>query len=319
MQKTKLLITLLGSLFVCCSVLAQDVASDQKAGSLLVFPLITTDGNLRDTRITISNFGVGAANNVWVHFIIIDKATCQQADFPIMITASGSWSAKASEISPYDSGYLIAYAMDGRGCPIQKNVLVGNAFVQAPAGFFPGAGAIADGYNAEAFWAYRTPFCDPATEAASLRFDGLDYDKMPYRFAVEFQRTTSAPGQTIVLASMDGLVTTSEILPITQESIGRVSGCDLHGNVITGGSFTGFFSGTCQVFKTLTQNAPNVLGATGIDAYAVAGSGLMTFGLVEGAVGLMITPKNTSGWSGIRQLHCTATQNAILQVPVYAP
>jgi hypothetical protein len=320
MQKTKFFMTLLCLIFVCTGLCAQDFASDQKAGSLLVFPLITTDGNQRDTRITISNFGVGAGSNIWVHLIFIDKITCQQSDEPIMITASGSWSAKASEIFPYDTGYLVAYAMDDRGCPIQKNVLVGNAFVQAPDGYFgPRSGAVADVYNAESFWAYRTPFCDPAAQAASLRFDGADYDLMPSRFAVEFQKTSSVPGQTIVLASMDGFATTTNISPITQSSIGIASGCRANGTVILPGSFTNLFTGTCQVIKTLTQNVPNILGATGIDAYAVAGSGLMTFSLTEGAVGLIITPKNSLGWSGIRQLHHTATKSALFVVPVYAP
>ncbi len=320
MQKTKFFMTLLCLLIVSCGVLAQatamDGASDQKAGSLLVFPLVTSNSiasNQRDTIITISNFGVGATGAVKVHYLLIDNADCSQSDQSFVLTASGSWSIKASEFFPDSTGYLIAYVVDAQGCPIAKNVLVGNAFVHTEAGYFgAGSGAVADGYNAQSFWSYSNSGCDLVNGTADLKFDGSNYDLMPNKFALEFQPTTIAPGQSILLASMNGDVNSSNITSISQSNPLLVSGCDLDGDILGPASRTGFFVGKCQLVKTITSSLPVV----GVNNYAITGSALMTFGLTEGALGLMITPKNLSGWSGIRQLHYTGYKTAILKVPL---
>lgn len=110
--------------------------SATRAGSLLVFPYYTSTisntaggGNpftgfstatleaqaSSDTRITISNISNAAstvANQAYVHLFLIDGATCQQADFFLCLTPNASFSFKASEYDPGNTGYVIAIAVN---------------------------------------------------------------------------------------------------------------------------------------------------------------------------------------------------------------
>jgi hypothetical protein len=133
--------------------------SDQKAGSVLVFPYYTSaaDGsfNRADTLLTISNVCNGAAvnpggapNYAFLHFFFINGANCSPADTFVCLTPNGSVQLKASDYDPALTGYLIAVAVDSQGRPTQNNCFIGSAFVRDD------ANGVVDSYGAEAFWKF---------------------------------------------------------------------------------------------------------------------------------------------------------------------
>ena len=68
--------------------------SDQKPGSILVYPYYTSSAQTKaDTRITLSNLG---ATNAIVHLFLLAGANCQQADQYVCLTKGASISFKAS-------------------------------------------------------------------------------------------------------------------------------------------------------------------------------------------------------------------------------
>ena len=117
--------------------------SDQKAGSVLVFPYYTSKASTKaDTRLSITNVGTQQA---YAHIFLLDGATCQQADYSVCITPNGSFNFKASEVDPETTGWVLVVVTDAQGRPIQNNTLVGNAFLKD--------GLYVGNYGAEAFWA----------------------------------------------------------------------------------------------------------------------------------------------------------------------
>ena len=80
---------------------AQPIAvSDQKPGSVLVFPYYNTIGT-NDTRIAISNVGeIPTTDQVIVHLFFLEGATCTPADSFICLTPNGGFTMLASEMDP---------------------------------------------------------------------------------------------------------------------------------------------------------------------------------------------------------------------------
>lgn len=125
--------------------------SDQKAGSILVYPFYTsgTVASGDDTKITITNVGasaiapnvvapappaIGSQNgtlpNVNIHMFWMDNS-CNQADAFVCLTAGGSLQFSAATWDPLVTGMVIAVAVDPQGYPISYNGLIGNAFINA--------------------------------------------------------------------------------------------------------------------------------------------------------------------------------------------
>ncbi len=278
--------------------------SDQKAGSVLVFPYYTsTIGGASDTRLTISHTG-GGTGLTYVHLFLIDGATCQQSDFFLCLTPNVSFSFKASDYDPGLTGYVIAVATNAQGVPIRNNVLIGNAFVNTP--------QFTDNYGAEAFGANSEAVALVASGTARLFFDNLGYDGVPNQFAVEVQSPLDAAGQQIVTASLNGDLNASQMNGAAQVGTGLI----INGNEKPTGSFVSWLTGGCQVSGQITDTTPRVPG--GMKAVIPKGQlGTALFN-VGGAVGLLLTPR-TATWSGIRTLHKTRIVARTITIPVFAP
>lgn len=289
---------------------ANIAVSDQKAGSILVFPYYTSDGGLADTSIVISH--AGGSGNVNVHLFFVDGATCGIADAPVSLTPNGTIEFTTSSFDPMITGYLIAVAVDNNGCPVEQNVLIGHAFVKAPAGYIAaGAGAVRGDYGAEAFWA------DPMNMFPNLKvcdgvikFDGMMYDAAPNAFAVQIQSPVTVPGQTIVLASLQGA--NGSMDPTGQLGTGYVF--DPNEKPF---SFVGFLQSACLSRTPITIASPRI--PFGMSKAIKAGqTGLMKFNTRVGSVGLLFTPDNSTGFLGIRTLHkYSVTTATTLTVPVF--
>jgi hypothetical protein len=286
--------------------------SDQKAGSLLVFPYYTSLGT-SDTRLTISNTGNESAN---IHMFFIG-ADCNQADQYICLTANASASFLASEYDPSNSGYLLAVAVDDRGRPVQNNVLIGNTFLND--------GNYVGNYGAEAFWSGRSPakIADDKMSATLMFDDGnKGYDFLPTQHVAEIQSPNDSVGQRIIVAGLDGnLITNSGLSTASaQAGIGVA-----YNDGEKPGSYSNPFGGACLKSFIIDAKTPRVPGGLGSQA-GINNNALIPAGRTGtlkwntgGSVGLILTPKTGANkWSGIRTLHKTAVRtNGSLVIPVF--
>jgi len=272
--------------------------SDQKAGSMLVFPFYGSDGTAaNDTRISITNVGpVGGntnntatviSNSLNVHLFWLDSS-CSQADGYICFTKFQQWVLKASEWDPVTArGVLIAVAVDVMGYPISYNGLIGNAFVNCNVTQSGATERWLGNYGAEAFTsvgvAVAAPagqagvyYTDPAATAAGATSAVLalnnaprntlaaavpapaGYDAGANSFAAEFQSTKDSTGQTILTVGLTGTI-----------------GGALDGNTVDNNRIAAIYradeklyswtggGGGCQVLVRLTDTNPRILGGLG--------------------------------------------------------
>ena len=285
--------------------LNQIEVSDQKPGSMLVYPYYTSNAQTKaDTRITLSNLGQA---NVGVHVFFLAGSSCFQADQFICLTKGASISFKASEQDPETTGYIVAVAVDGMGRPISWNALIGNAFVNA--------GDNVGNYGAEAFassFAAGALTAGNAVDTAALLLNGINYDRGADQFAVEIQSPNDAVGQAIVHVSLDGNIATAGLGGVAQAGTGLLWRGDEKQ-----GSFVRFIGGNCQSINTISATSPRV--PTGLGVFLPKGSiGTLTYTTNIPSVGLLLTPKSNA-WSGIRTLHKTRTKYSTLTIPVFMP
>lgn len=292
-------------------------ASDQKAGSLLVYPYYTSKAQeRRDTRITISNVGF---KSVTAHVFVMDGNTCSQADQFICLTPNASVAFKASDIDPEITGWILAVAVDPQtGYPIAANSLLGNALVAD--------GDYVGNYAAEAFWAEGdpstvTPPNSGAFGSAVLNFNGRDrvnaaggYDLLPTQFVAEIQSTNDSVGQKLVTVGMTGSIVASSPKGAGQVGVGQV----YNGNEKPFGSFSRILNDGCQATAVISSSVPRV--PLGMSVLVPAGQvGTLKF-FTGGGVGLFMTPKTLGNkWSGIRALHKISALPKTLEIPVFPP
>src|SRR6185436_19230558 len=143
--------------------------SDQKQGSVLVYNLYTsgaTSGNSQNTRINITN--TSTSSGVAVHLFFVAEG-CSIADSFICLTATQTATFLASDVDPGVTGYIVAFAADGNGCPLAFNWLIGDEYVKFTTGHAANLGA-------EAFAALfngTLPGCDANSTTASIDFNGV--------------------------------------------------------------------------------------------------------------------------------------------------
>lgn len=156
--------------------------SDQKAGSVLIYPLyssISLNQTRENTRFAITN--TEPARRVAVHLFFIQDDAAAVADAFICLTPNQTATFLASDLDPDVSGYLIAIAVDERtGCPINFNFLIGDEYVKLNSGH-------AANLAAEAFAAQSgaPPACNENSVTAEINFDGVSYNAAPRALAVD--------------------------------------------------------------------------------------------------------------------------------------
>jgi hypothetical protein len=289
--------------------------SDQKPGSILVYPYYTSRAATStvpgtDTRLSISNVGKTWVN---VHLFFIERG-CTQADQFLCLSPNASYAEKTSVLDPEFTGYIIAIAVDNMGLPVSANQLIGNAFVND--------GDYVGNYGAEAFAnmaeaGTRTTTATATSTSAMLLFDGTlprGYDHIPNQFAVEIQSPNDAVGQRIITVGLTGSIADGTLSGAAQVGIGALYRGDEAFR-----SFSSFFSGACQRVGTINATTPRI--PNGMAAFLQKGDvGVLRWD-VGAAVGLFLTPKTApNAWSGIRGLHKTRLAPVSRMVmPIFMP
>ncbi len=123
-------------------VVADRPVTDDKAGSLLIYNIYTssTANPVRqNTRFSITN--TSTASGVAVHLFFIDGGNCSVADRFICLTENQTATLLASEQDPGITGYIVAYAVNFLGQPLQFNHLVGDEYVKFESGHASALGA----------------------------------------------------------------------------------------------------------------------------------------------------------------------------------
>src|SRR5207249_11887622 len=115
-----------------------------------------------------------------VHLFFVDGSTCTPADAFICLTPNQTMSFLASDFDPGTTGYIVAVAVDERGCPLNFNFLIGDEFIKLSSGHQANLGA-----EAIAAIAGGLPVCDALAGTATLAFDGVSYNPLPRVLAVD--------------------------------------------------------------------------------------------------------------------------------------
>jgi hypothetical protein len=294
-------------------------ASDQKAGSLLVYNVYTsgaTSGNAENTRINITNTSVTSAAFVHLYFV---SAGCGIADSYICLTATQTASFLTSDVDPGVKGYLVAVAVDGvLGCPVAFNWLIGDEYVKFASGHAANLGALAFA----ALYDGRLPGCDANSVTALIAFDGVvgsGYNRGPAVLAVDNVGSRADGNDTMLIINRLG-----GNLGIGNFTLGTLFGLlyDDAENVL---SFS--ITGGCQFMSSINNNTPRTTprfetfipaGRTGwLKVYNQTGA----VGMTGAAINFNANAASSAGaFNGGHNLHhLTLNCNQAYTVPVFPP
>ena len=216
--------------------------SDQKPGSVLIFPVYTSssDPTRQNTRINLTN--VNTNRLAMVHLFFVSES-CQVADAYVCLTANQTTSFLASDLDPGTTGYLVAVATDANGCPTNFNFLIGDEYVKFQSGHAANLGA-------EAIPALATalPACDQNAVTATLAFNGVNYARVPAALALDSIASRADGNDTMLIVNRIG-----GNLGIGAATLGSIFGI-LYDDAEVSVSFS--FSGSCQFRSSISNNFP---------------------------------------------------------------
>ncbi|MEK7833659.1 MAG: DUF11 domain-containing protein, partial [Acidobacteriota bacterium] len=112
-----------------------EVSSDQRPGSVLIFPIYSSSAsnpNQQNTRINLTN--VHTLSPAYLHLFFVDGTSCSVADNFLCLTPNQTASFLISDLDPGVTGYIIAVAVDSKGCPTNFNYVIGSEFVTLASG-----------------------------------------------------------------------------------------------------------------------------------------------------------------------------------------
>lgn len=290
--------------------------SDQKAGSILFFPIYTSDAvnsNQQNTRISITN--ISATEQACVHLFAVDGATCAVLDLFVCLTPNQTSAFQLSDLDPGNSGFMMAMAVECEtGLPMAFNCLIGEEYVKFASGHQANLGA--EAVSATMMFPAGT---DANAPIATLKFDGMSYNRLPRVLAADNIPSPADGNATMLIINrIGGNMATSSA------TIGNVTGL-LIDDTETSYSFT-LNQGVCQYRKVLDNTFPRTL--TPFTRVLPAGrSGWMKFWAFEDRAlfGAMVNFNATAASNpgaynqghNLRKL--TLTDSTTLIVPIFIP
>ncbi len=297
---------------------ATSEASDQKAGSVLIYNVYTsgaTSGNTQNTRINITNTNSFISAFAFVHLFFVAEG-CSIADSYICLTPNQTASFLASDLDPGISGYIVAVASNPDGTPANFNYLVGDEYVKFTSGHTANLGAIAFSKLNDA------NVIDTTGSLAALFFDGLplagSYNRVARTLADDNVGSRADGNDTLVIINRIG-----GNLGIGAATLGTLFGLfyDDAENVL---SFS--VTGSCQLRNSLSNNFPRL--APRFETFIPAGRtgwfkvfSQSDIGILGAAINTNPNAASSAGAfnSGHNLHHLTLTAAATYVIPVFPP
>jgi hypothetical protein len=286
--------------------LAAGPASSQKPASVLLYNLYTSSihSAQSDSRVAITN--TNPVNPVSVHLFFVDGASCSVASQLIQLTPGQTSSFLMSQIDPGVTGYLVAVAINRDGCPIIFNDLIGESFVKFETGHQANLPAIGVSGLSPVL-----PLCTSGTVAATLAFDGVQYNVLPRTLAVDSLPSLANGNSPMLIVNRIGGDLSSGALPL-----GPLAGL-LFNDIETSQSFS-LNEDSCQLRGLLGNNFPRTVPryTSVIPAGRV---GWMKFWSSEdrAITGVLINQSIADYRSGHNLHALTTTNTATLTIPVF--
>lgn len=289
-------------------------ASDQRAGSVLIFNIYTSsaDTSRQNTRINLTNTDPTRSANV--HLFFVDGSTCGVADSYLCLTPNQTTGFVASDFDPGTTGFLVAVAVDQNGCPINFNHLIGDEYVKFASGHAANLGA-----QAIRAIAGGLPSCDDNSVTATLAFDNVSYSSLPHVLAADNIPSRADGNDTMLILNRIG-----GNLATGAATLGTIFGL-LYDDSEYVYSFN-LTAGACQFRNSLTNATPRMVprfetvlhaGRTGWMKLLPAGGAAMTGALLN------FNPNaaaNTSAFNQGHNLHALTTTAAMsFSMPVFPP
>lgn len=294
------------------------VVSDQRPGSVLIYPIYTSDasgGTTQNARISITNTSMTLTG--FVHLFFVDGATCSVSDAFLCLTANQTATFLTSDLDPGTTGYLVAIATNANGCPTNFNYLIGDAFVKFSSGHQANLAAEAiAAISGSGFFAT----CDGTQPTATLRFNGADYGWAPYTLAADSVASTADGNNTLLIIDRIG-----GDLQTGPSRLGPIFGV-LYDDTELSYSFNLPTNNLCQFRGTLSDSLPRTTprfsqvipaGRTGWMKFA----GTSDFGIVGAIINLNSNSASSSNaFNGGHNLHKLTFSNTMTYtIPVFPP
>ncbi len=295
---------------------ADTEVSDQQPGSILFYPIYTSDpvnSNTQNTRLSLTN--VSQTESVCVHLFAVDGASCAVLDAFVCLTPNQTTSFLASDFDPGNSGYLMAVAVECEtGLPRAFNCLIGDEYVKFASGHQANLGA--EAIQSVMMFPGGT---DPNVTTTDLRFDGMFYNRLPRVLAADNIPSPADGNSTMMIINRVG-----GDFQIGGATIGPINGL-VFDDAETSYSFTSNL-GNCQSRQILSNNFPRTF--TPFTRIIPAGrSGWMKFWTVSDRAlfGSMINfnPQANANGNAFNQGHnlhkLTLSDAATIKIPVFIP
>jgi len=287
--------------------------SDQKPGSLLIYPVYSSDAtnpNRENTRISLTN--ADGAKAVCAHLFFVDGNSCSVADSILCLTPNQTASFLMSDLDPGTTGYVVAVAINDHGCPIAYNKLLGDEYVKFSSGHQANLGA--ESYAA--LYSGVLPGCDDRVMTAALNLDGVQYN-LTGKVLAGSNVGSFADGNSPLLV----LTRTGGNLATGASSLGSLFGL-FYDDTESALSFQ-IAAGTCQLKRTISNDFPRT--APRLNQFIPAGrSGWFKVWMTGGGgmVGAILNANPNAGsgagaFTGGHTLHKLTLTSDSFTIPVF--
>jgi len=290
--------------------------ADTKEGSILFYQIYTSDAvnsNTQNTRITMTN--TSPTEKVTVHLFGVDGASCTVLDSFLCLTPNQTTAFLASDWDPGATGYIMAVAVeDATGLPRVFNELIGDEYVKFTTGHAANLGA-----EAIAASMMFPAGVDANVTTTTLRFDGLNYNRLPRILGADNIGSPSDGNSTMLVVNrVGGNFSTGGA------TIGNLTGL-LFNDTENSFSFTSN-QGGCQM-RTILSNAFPRTPTTFTNVIPAGRTGWLKLWAFEdrALLGSIIRFNSSAGTSagafnqGHNLHHLTLTDAATIVVPVFIP
>jgi hypothetical protein len=310
--------------FVVAMIPVCTLAKDQ--GSVLVYNLYASSvlaNPAQNTRISITNTHETAG--VAVHLFFVDGTTCLVTDAYLCLAAHQTSAFLASDVDPGVTGYVMAFATDANGLPIAFDWLIGDEYVKLQSGHQANL-------RAEAISVLGEPsvFVSEDRALATIRFDGIGYERMPRVLAVDSAGSIPDGNTTMLVVNhISGSLA-------TRVSLGGTLFGLLYDDAESAYSFISAYA--CQLRAIFSNSFPRFLGSvpvlrdegrtgwvkiwafTPIDNASLPGGSMDDRRAIFGAVLCRNSQVIPGGFSGGHNLHKLRLNTiSFIQIPIVPP